>query len=344
MAAGYKPVADDPNPAANRLHGRHLRRRSARPGRRAGHPRQLRLARHDRSVRRAGAGPPHHAADQPRLRPRPQPEDQHRRRAIEARHLARAARPIACAAPISTASAITGLHMHIGSGTDLEHLRQVCGAWKKRPATSAARITTISAGGGLPVPYRSGANLRRSGRLLQTLGRHAQAAGGRVRPQADAGDRAGPLPGRRERLPGQPRFAPSSRWATTRSICSTPASTIWPGRFCTAPIIRCRSCPRDGSGADRPLHDVVVGGPLCESGDIFTQEEGGFVCTRQLPAAEVGDYLVIEVRRRLRLRDGQQLQLQAAGRRSADRDGKPHLIRRRQTFDDLIRGEVIPPQ
>ena len=44
----------------------------------------------------------------------------------------------------------------------------------------------------------------------------------------------------------------------------------------------------------RPLVDVVVGGPLCESGDIFTQTEGGFVATRKLPAAQVGDLVVIE--------------------------------------------------
>ena len=42
------------------------------------------------------------------------------------------------------------------------------------------------------------------------------------------------------------------------------------------------------------MQEVVVGGPLCESGDIFTQEEGGFVCRRQLPMAAVGDWLVIE--------------------------------------------------
>ena len=42
--------------------------------------------------------------------------------------------------------------------------------------------------------------------------------------------------------------------------------------------------PADGDGeVARPLHDVVVGGPLCESGDIFTQEEGGIVCTRRSP-------------------------------------------------------------
>jgi diaminopimelate decarboxylase len=48
------------------------------------------------------------------------------------------------------------------------------------------------------------------------------------------------------------------------------------------------------NGEERPLRDVVVGGPLCESGDIFTQEEGGYVRTRALPAAEVGEYIVIE--------------------------------------------------
>jgi hypothetical protein len=36
-----------------------------------------------------------------------------------------------------------------------------------------------------------------------------------------------------------------------------------------------------------------VAGPLCESGDVFTQGEGGVVLQRDLPAAQVGDLLVI---------------------------------------------------
>ena len=44
----------------------------------------------------------------------------------------------------------------------------------------------------------------------------------------------------------------------------------------------------------RELLDLVVGGPLCESGDIFTQEEGGFVRSQRLPDARVGDLLLIE--------------------------------------------------
>ena len=45
------------------------------------------------------AGRQHHPADQSRLRPRPQPKDQHRRQAVETRHLARANRASAWLAP-----------------------------------------------------------------------------------------------------------------------------------------------------------------------------------------------------------------------------------------------------
>ena len=47
--------------------------------------------------------------------------------------------------------------MHIGSGTDLEHLAQVCGALENAAGIEVGRsLTAISAGGGLPVPYRDG--------------------------------------------------------------------------------------------------------------------------------------------------------------------------------------------
>ncbi|MFH4094600.1 diaminopimelate decarboxylase, partial [Acinetobacter baumannii] len=48
---------------------------------------------------------------------------------------------------------------------------------------------------------------------------------------------------------------------------------------------------RDLSAA--PQVETVVAGPLCESGDVFTQQEGGKVETRLLPAVVPGDYLVL---------------------------------------------------
>ena len=125
--------------------------------------------------------------------------------------------------------------------------RRSAARWRRRPARSAARSTTISAGGGLPIPYRDGRDLRRHRRLLQAVGRHAQAARGRRSATSSAWRSSRAATWSPRAATWSPRSAPSSRWAATRSICSTPASTTWPGRFSTAPITRCRSCPADGA-------------------------------------------------------------------------------------------------
>jgi diaminopimelate decarboxylase len=93
---------------------------------------------------------------------------------------------------------------------------------------------------------------------------------------------------------------------------------------------------------DRPLRDVVVGGPLCESGDIFTQDDGGYVCTRSLPAAEVGDLLIIECAGAYGFAMGSNYNSKPLAAEVLISDGKAELIRARQTFDDLVRGEIIP--
>jgi len=48
----------------------------------------------------------------------------------------------------------------------------------------------------------------------------------------------------------------------------------------------------DGTPRETPLHACVVAGPLCESGDVFTQEDGGIVSTQDLPEAQIGDLFV----------------------------------------------------
>jgi diaminopimelate decarboxylase len=100
-------------------------------------------------------------------------------------------------------------------------------------------------------------------------------------------------------------------------------------------------CPADGREPG-PEADVVVGGPLCESGDIFTQEEGGLVVTRRLPGAQVGDLLVIECA-------GAYASVMASNYNSKPmaaevlvQDGTAHQIRRRQSFEELTAGESIP--
>ena len=104
-----------------------------------------------------------------------------------------------------------------------------------------------------------------------------------------------------------------------------------------------RDTGREPENVQQPqLQDVVVGGPLCESGDIFTQEEGGYVSSRPLPRAEVGDYLVIGCTGAYGAVMGSNYNSKPLAAEVLLKDGKSHLIRSRQSIDDILRSEVIP--
>ena len=100
--------------------------------------------------------------------------------------------------------------------------------------------------------------------------------------------------------------------------------------------------PADGQEAGPNEYDVVVGGPLCESGDIFTQTDGGYVCSRKLPAAAIGDYLCLEVAGAYGFVMGSNYNSKPFAAEVLIEEGNAHLVRSRQTFEDLIRGETIP--
>jgi len=236
---------------------------------------------------------------------------------------------------------VVGLHMHIGSGTDLEHLSQVCAALEATAEQVGRSIRSISAGGGLPIPYRA---------TDQTVDVDAyyQLWDATRRRLADKFGHAVQL----EIEPGRYLVAESGYLVTeVRAIKQMGANTFYlvDAGFnnLARPILYgsyhpMSLAPADKSTSQRPTADVVVGGPLCESGDIFTQEEGGFVASRTLPVAQVGDLLVIECA-------GAYGQVMASNYNSKPlaaevllSDGHAHVIRARQSFEDLIRGESIP--
>src|SRR5690606_39801234 len=97
-----------------------------------------------------------------------------------------------------------------------------------------------------------------------------------------------------------------------------------------------------GKAESRAELDVVVGGPLCESGDIFTQQDGGYVCQRKLPAAAVGDYLVIECAGAYGAVMGSNYNSKPLAAEVLVQNGTPKLIRRRQTPAEMMAGEMIP--
>jgi diaminopimelate decarboxylase len=231
--------------------------------------------------------------------------------------------------------------MHIGSGTDLEHLSQVCNALEKIALQVGRTLTTISAGGGLPVPYRQGqtyVDLDQYYSLWDATRKRLEKAFGHSLSL--------------EIEPGRYLVAESGFLiAEIRAVKQMGENTFYllDAGFndLARPILYGAYHPisishRSGRAPSEEI-DVVVGGPLCESGDIFTQEEGGFVAKRKLPAASVGDHLILEVAGAY----GFVMASNYNGRFRVPEllieSGKLHCIRARETFQDLIRGESIPP-
>jgi diaminopimelate decarboxylase len=235
---------------------------------------------------------------------------------------------------------ITGLHMHIGSGTDLEHLAQVCGALEKAAAIIGRTITSISAGGGLPIPYHAEQTYvdvnEYFGLWDTTRKRLEEKFGHKIALEIE--------PGRY--IPAESGYLVSE----IRAVKQMGANTFYllDAGFnnLARPILYGSYHPMSVAPANGATklshHDVVVGGPLCESGDIFTQEEGGFVCKRSLPVAQVGDFVVIECAGSYGFVMASNYNSKPLAAEVLIRGGKPHLIRARQTFEDLIRGEQIP--
>ena len=235
---------------------------------------------------------------------------------------------------------IGGLHMHIGSGTDLEHLSQVCGAMERLAMQVGPSITSISAGGGLPTPYRGDEQpvdiaayykLWDSTRtkLATQFGHHVSLE---IEPGRYLSAESGYLISEIRAV----KHMGSKLYYLLDAGFNNLARPILYGAYHPMAI-----CPADGD-TNRQMQEAVVGGPLCESGDIFTQDDGGFVTSRSLPAAKVGDFLVIGVAGAYSYTMASNYNSKPlCGEVLIDAEGI-HVIRERQTLDDLIRGEQIP--
>ena len=189
---------------------------------------------------------------------------------------------------------LVGLHMHIGSGADIEHLGRVCEAMVEqveRLKATGHDLRAISAGGGLPVPYRKGdpeldpgAHFRlwnearqRVERLLGhpvTLeiepGRYLVAAAGVLVSEVRATKNVG-----------------ANHFTLVDAGFNDLVRPTMYGAYHDISLI-----PRTAPLAGRRVVASVVAGPLCESGDVFTQDASGNVAPREFPEARVGDLLV----------------------------------------------------
>jgi diaminopimelate decarboxylase len=234
---------------------------------------------------------------------------------------------------------VSGLHMHIGSGTDLAHLAEVAGALEGVAREIGRSLTTISAGGGLPVPYKPGevhADLSGYFTLWDATRKKLEDAfGHRIRLEIEPGRYLTAESGYVVTEVRAVKKQGGRKYVLVDAGFNTLARPVLYGSYHPMSL-----CPADGLA--RPETDeVAVGGPLCESGDIFTQTDGGFVATRSLPAAQVGDLLVIEIAGAYGFVMASNYNSKPLPAEVLVDGGTPRLVRARQTPDDLIRGERV---
>jgi diaminopimelate decarboxylase len=235
---------------------------------------------------------------------------------------------------------LVGLHMHIGSGVDYSHLQEVCGAMVNLVRTAHAAghdLHAISAGGGLSIPYRSGDP------VVDTQHYHGLWDAARQQAEAIVGHKLGLEiePGRflvaeSGVLLGQVRAtknAGNNHFVLVDTGFNELMRPSMYGSYHAMSVLR-----RDGSqGASQP---TVVAGPLCESGDVFTQGDGGVVLPRDLPAAQVGDLLVIHDTGAYGASMSSNYNTRPLIAEVLVDGGQARLIRRRQTVDELLALEL----
>jgi len=232
---------------------------------------------------------------------------------------------------------VSGLHMHIGSGTDLAHLAEVAEALERVAIEVGRSLTTVSAGGGLPVPYKPGevhADLTGYFTLWDaTRKRLEDRFGHRIRLEIEPGRYLTAESGFVITEVRAVKKQGGRKYVLVDAGFNTLARPVLYGSYHPMSLF-----PQGDVGG---VEEVAVGGPLCESGDIFTQTDGGFVATRSLPVAGVGDLLVIEIAGAYGFVMASNYNSKPLPAEVLIDGGQHRLVRARQTPEDLVRGECV---
>ena len=235
---------------------------------------------------------------------------------------------------------LVGIHMHIGSGVDYSHLANVCDAMVDLVVGMGHDLHAISAGGGLSVPYRAGeppidaahyfslwddarrriaTHLGHAVQLEIEPGRYLVAESGclvsEVRAVKDMGSNHFVLVDA-----GFNELMRPAMYGSYHEISIIPATDL---------------------NDARTTRDCVVAGPLCESGDVFTQEDGGIVTRRALPDPRLGDLLVFHDTGAYGASMSSNYNSRPLIAEVLVENGKGRLIRRRQTVAELLALEDV---
>ncbi|MFM0080366.1 diaminopimelate decarboxylase [Paraburkholderia sediminicola] len=235
---------------------------------------------------------------------------------------------------------LVGLHMHIGSGVDYTHLSRVCDAMVEAVQGLGHDIEAISAGGGLSVPYSEGEpriDVEHYFCLWDAARRKIEAhLGHRVRLEIEPGRflvaEAGVLVAEVHALSRRP----NRQFALVDAGFNDLVRPSFYGSHHEMTVVK-----GNGMLSEAPCGSFAVAGPLCEAGDVFTQEAGGVVTSRSMRTPEVGDFIVFHDAGAYGASMSSNYNSRPLAAEVLLENGTPRLIRRRQTIEELIALETL---
>jgi diaminopimelate decarboxylase len=187
---------------------------------------------------------------------------------------------------------LVGLHMHIGSGVDYAHLHRVCDSMLDAVRRLNRPIHAISAGGGLTVPYQSGEAEVDTGQYYaawnETRREVERIVGGKVQLEIEPGRYLTANAGLLVAEVRAVKKVADKHFVLIDAGFNELARPIIYGSYHEICFVT-----STGSAVTGPVCPIALAGPLCESGDVFTQHDGGYVAFRELPLPQVGDLAIV---------------------------------------------------
>ncbi|MGO4397688.1 diaminopimelate decarboxylase [Achromobacter sp. PAB15] len=231
---------------------------------------------------------------------------------------------------------LVGVHMHIGSGVDYGHLSSVCDAMVDVVRSLDHDIEAISAGGGLSIPYRDGEPRIDCDHYFEQWDaarkRIEQFLGHDIRLEIEPGRflvaEAGVLVSEVHAI----NRRPERDFALVDAGFNDLMRPAMYGSFHRISVHAPDGSAPQGVAETR----IAVAGPLCESGDVFTQEEGGVMSDQLLPQPRIGDYMVFHNAGAYGSSMSSNYNSRPLAPEVLLNEGSARLIRRRQTIRDLL--------
>lgn len=234
---------------------------------------------------------------------------------------------------------LVGIHAHIGSGTDLAHWLRI-----KDLTLSVARqfndLTFVNLGGGLPVVYNpltdSPMPLNEWGeRLTDSFQQFSREYGKQVQLHIEPGRyvvaECGHLLAEIQNIKSTPGY--------TFALLNTgfnhnPRPAMY-GSYHPISVVTGDGRPPAGSG------EYVIGGYLCESGDIFTRGESGELLPRKFPELRLGDLMVMDlIGAYSHAMKSEYNSMNLPASVLVKSDGAVQVVERRGTLEDIMRREI----